>query len=403
MLLTWNLLVLHTYFLIQVSFSTIVTDYEACKEVAKSEAINDADFIIVGLFPVHGHTSDNKFYYNHNGIIWSEAFRYFIDRVNGDPDILQNVRLGYVIYDTCSEKRLAQKSMFETFLDNPAAAVNRSQEIGTCQCVNQSKRRYIGVIGDAASSVSKVVSNILTGLEFIPQISYSSTSSALSNKKLYPSFLRTIPSDYFQVQLILDIVIRFEWRYVSVVCSDDVYGRLGMHNLLEVLKAHGVCIAVQALFIKANELEEIRIIQKLHKVKSSKVIILWAQRPSALAFLKQSSKQKLYGKTWIGTEGLGYQHSMLNLDPNVVIGMLTIAPFSGSRGNFYKHFANISANTYGYSSWIRHYFQLRNRMENGFNRERFGDFIEEFMFNSVGFVSHAVYALAEALGGILNI
>lgn len=63
----------------------------------------------------------------------------------------------------------------------------------------------------------------------IPQIGYSTTSKDLSDKARYSTFLRVVPSDYYQAQVIIDVVRRFNWTYISAVNTD---GKLvGFKNL----------------------------------------------------------------------------------------------------------------------------------------------------------------------------
>lgn len=65
--------------------------------------------------------------------------------------------------------------------------------------------RVIGFIGGHSSTVSIQLANLLR-LFKIPQISYQSTSTTLSNKQKYSYFFRTVPSDVNQVQAILEIL-----------------------------------------------------------------------------------------------------------------------------------------------------------------------------------------------------
>lgn len=65
--------------------------------------------------------------------------------------------------------------------------------------------RIVGIIGGQSSEVSLQLANLLR-LFHIPQVSYMSTSSTLSDERLYQYFLRTVPSDTNQVDAIIDIL-----------------------------------------------------------------------------------------------------------------------------------------------------------------------------------------------------
>lgn len=51
----------------------------------------------------------------------------------------------------------------------------------------------------------------------------------------YPYFFRVVPSDKFQVQAMLDLLIHFRWTYVSAVISRGDYGELALKTLEELV------------------------------------------------------------------------------------------------------------------------------------------------------------------------
>jgi len=59
---------------------------------------------------------------------------------------------------------------------------------------------------------------------FFTQVSFFSTSPELSNKQRFEYFSRTIPSDKNQVQVMVEIVRLFGWRYVSIIYEESNYG-----------------------------------------------------------------------------------------------------------------------------------------------------------------------------------
>ena len=75
--------------------------------------------------------------------------------------------------------------------------------------------------------VSIQVANLLR-LFKIPQVSYASTSAALSDKSRFEYFARTVPSDDLQAKAMADIVQHFNWTYVSTVASEGEYGEKGI-------------------------------------------------------------------------------------------------------------------------------------------------------------------------------
>ena len=49
------------------------------------------------------------------------------------------------------------------------------------------------------------------------QVSYFATCACLTDKHTYPTFLRTVPSDLFQVSGLVELVTFFGWNWVGTV------------------------------------------------------------------------------------------------------------------------------------------------------------------------------------------
>ena len=56
------------------------------------------------------------------------------------------------------------------------------------------------------------------------QISFFSTSPTLSNRERFPYFMRTIPSDVYQAEVMVALVKKLGWKYVSVIYEESSYG-----------------------------------------------------------------------------------------------------------------------------------------------------------------------------------
>lgn len=155
------------------------------------------------------------------GIQRTEATFFTIDKINADPNILPNVTLGVEVRDSCWYAPVALQHSIEFIRDT----VGLTEGSDTCyekpepQTSKKKRTPLIGVIGPGSSSVALQVQNLLQLFE-LPQIGYSTTSKDLSDKSRFNYFMRVVPSDYYQAQVMVDIVRSHNWTYVSAVNTD---------------------------------------------------------------------------------------------------------------------------------------------------------------------------------------
>lgn len=126
----------------------------------------------------------------------------------------------------------------------------------------------------------------------------------LSNKLLYPSFLRTIPSDKNQVAAMIQILVRFNWTWVALLGSDNAYGLEGMQGVLQLAPAHGICIAYQGVIPTYSEdtVQTMRnIVDNLLRAQVN-TIVVFSSKSKLSKFMPFVIERKVTGKVWIGTE-----------------------------------------------------------------------------------------------------
>lgn len=336
------------------------------------------DFIIGGLFPVFLSEKNTAKCYDNNrrfqqfkslrgdklncyrmnvfGLMWVEAMLFAIEEINNSTIILPNITLGYDIRDTGNEVQFAMEAAldFSSGFEKP----NKGSYSNRTQCYNSS---VVAVIGGAGSKISKAAGYIL-GVSSIPQISYSSTSPSLSIKSNFPSFLRTIPPDYMQAQVMADLVTFYNWSYVSTIATDEDYGRLGIEAFKRELKPRNICISVDELFHPDYTLSETkaqiaRIVSALKEDKLAKVVVLFCEIPNALAFLEEAERQNLAGKIWIGTDSWGDKESILSFKDSTVSGMLAVVPTKGNIEKFEKHMETLTPLTSRHNPWFEDFWQ----------------------------------------------
>ncbi|XP_075410077.1 G-protein coupled receptor family C group 6 member A isoform X2 [Tenrec ecaudatus] len=257
------------------------------------------------------------------------AMIHSIEMINNST-LLSGVKLGYEIYDTCTEVTVAMAAVLR-FLSN----LNCPREVVEFKCDYSSYTpRVKAVIGAGYSEITMAVSRMLN-LQLIPQVSYESTAEILSDKVRFPSFLRTVPSDFYQTKAIAHLIQKSGWNWIGMITTDDDYGRLALNTFTVQAAANNVCIAFREVFpaFLSDTAIEVRINQTLEK------IIAEAQVNVIVVFLRQfhvfnlfnKAIEKNINKIWIASDSWSTATKIATI-PNVRrIGK--IVGFAFRRGN----------------------------------------------------------------------
>lgn len=126
----------------------------------------------------------------------------------------------------------------------------------------------------------------------------------LSNKFLYPAFLRTIPSDKNQVAAMIQLLIRFNWTWIALLGSDNSYGLAGMQSLSQLAPQHGICIAYQGVIPSFSEDTIQTMRHMVESILTTKVntIVVFSSKSKLKGFFPFVVERNVTGKVWIGTE-----------------------------------------------------------------------------------------------------
>ncbi|PDH25753.1 MAG: hypothetical protein CND84_00240 [Marine Group II euryarchaeote MED-G35] len=100
-----------------------------------------------------------------------------------------------------------------------------------------------GVVGAACSGAS-IGANAVLSAAGIPQVSYASTSPALTDATLYPDFFRVVPSDAFQGSVIADVMSADSQDNVGVIHMTNAYGAGLADAFVANMDASHVCTQV---------------------------------------------------------------------------------------------------------------------------------------------------------------
>lgn len=137
-----------------------------------------------------------------------------------DMAFLPNIKLGISIKDDCNSELVA---LYQTIkmIEEPKLLKNKF-------FCGRNDSPLIGMIGSASSDGEFQAENLLKFFK-IPQIGYTTSSTELKWPYFY---LSVAPSEYHQALLIIKILKKYDWRYISVAYSESEYYSMAIPGLI---------------------------------------------------------------------------------------------------------------------------------------------------------------------------
>uniref|UniRef100_A0A3B5Q2J1 Extracellular calcium-sensing receptor-like n=1 Tax=Xiphophorus maculatus TaxID=8083 RepID=A0A3B5Q2J1_XIPMA len=307
-----------------VSFS--LTQEPLCRQIGDPEIpqlSRDGDIILGGIFYFHSSWKSRENNYtqkplplecislNFREFQFAQAMLFAIEEVNNSTELLPGISLGYKIYDTCGA--ITRSIKVALALNDGDESVSLASE-GRCSRPVQVQ----AVMGETSSSPSTALATVI-GAFHIPQISHFATCACLSDKTKYPSFLRTIPSDYYQSRALAHLVKHFGWTWVGAIRTNDDYGNNGMATFTETAEQFGICVEYSVSFFRTDPSEKIQKIIKTVKESTAKVIVAFLSHRDMEVLIHELSDHNLTGYQWVGSESWIFDSQIAAMDKKHIL------------------------------------------------------------------------------------
>nr|XP_028560621.1 vomeronasal type-2 receptor 26-like [Podarcis muralis] len=161
------------------------------------------------------------------------ALVFAVDEINKNPRMLPNVSLGFHIYDSYYDSKMAYRTILDLIF-------NENHFVPNYRCGIQ--KNVIGAIGGLDSDTSRCMANIL-GLFKIPQISFGSFEPAINDGTEFPSFYRMVPNEDHQYKGIIQLLLHFGWKWVGLITPGNEAGEHFLQTIEPMLFSNGLCSA----------------------------------------------------------------------------------------------------------------------------------------------------------------
>ncbi|XP_019112197.2 taste receptor type 1 member 1-like [Larimichthys crocea] len=265
--------------------------------VRASEFQLEGDYLIGGLFDIH-HANGPAYHarpaltdcaskdFISSSYRRFQVMRFSVEEINNSTNLLPNVSLGYEIFDHCTD------------LQNFPGILKLISVNGSIQPWDEpynSLSKLIAVVGTYTSTETRTVAPLFM-MNLIPMISYGAASSIFSRKQNYPSFLRTVQSNKDVIEVIVNILQHFKWRWVAFLNIDDDYGNDGRDLFIKMIKDTKICLAYTKGLHYDTDYSSI-----FRQIRAQKigVIIVFAAEWTAKALIKSAIQLNITNKVWI--------------------------------------------------------------------------------------------------------
>ncbi|XP_034083732.1 LOW QUALITY PROTEIN: extracellular calcium-sensing receptor-like [Gymnodraco acuticeps] len=256
------------------------------------EFSKEGDLIIGGVFSItstrklkdNGYQALPNAYctrWNTRELKFARTVIFTVEEINRDTKLLPGVSLGYRLFNGCGSANLVQAAV---------EAVNGDDSKG-CRSHIQA------LLGHSSSGVSEDINSILSPLS-IPQVSHLSTCACLSDRRRYPSFFRTVPSDHFQIIGIVQLMKYFDWRWFGIIYANSLYSEQGTAHLIREAKKEGICVE----YTLRHSRRQVYDLAKTIRESSSNVVLLFMSLSLTKSLLSKMDGYNITGKQWLGSE-----------------------------------------------------------------------------------------------------
>ncbi|XP_024863493.1 extracellular calcium-sensing receptor-like [Kryptolebias marmoratus] len=323
----------------------------------------EGDVVIGGFFPLHYVASEPQHIYQSKpqmtpcsgfdprAFRWMMTMVFAIEEINNKSDLLPGVKLGYQIMDSCDNIYNSLHALFSliSFSKGMRNVNNETEEIGnklnntlekdfgsfvnmtggqnnasvflnsknirnfmqdkteelrtaqfeSSMCLSGSP--VSAVIGLASSSPTRAVAQTLGSFN-IPLVSYFATCTCLSDKLTFPSFLRTVPSDLFQVKGLVQLVTFFGWLWVGTLGITDDYSHYGIQAFSNQFRSQGGCVAFHLTIPASPTATEIQEMANILQSSTARVVVVFSNEGQLLDLFSELAQRNVTGIQWIASE-----------------------------------------------------------------------------------------------------
>ncbi|XP_070826377.1 extracellular calcium-sensing receptor [Chaetodon trifascialis] len=272
---------------------------------------------------------------------------FAINEINKDPDMLPNVKLGYKIYDNCGTMDILRAALSLMSGIEAEATDDNCTKTETVQAI----------LGHSGSRPTIAFAPVVGRFQ-IPVISHFATCACLSNRKEYPTFFRTIPSDYYQSRALAKLVKHFGWTWIGAIAVHNEYGLNGIAAFIQAAQEYGVCIEYSEAFSSSDPPDRLERIIEIIKHATAKVIMAFMSHREIKLLAKQLYKQNITGLQLVGSDAWITDHSLTDSEGHsILVGSLGFTVSKAKIPGLEEHLRQLHPSQFPDSQFVRDFWE----------------------------------------------
>ncbi|XP_056140123.1 extracellular calcium-sensing receptor-like [Lampris incognitus] len=285
--------------------------------------------------------------FNFREFKFAQTMIFAINEINRDSNLLPDVKLGYKIYDNCGTMDILRAAM--------SLASGQRREIYENNCTEGDTVQAI--LGHSGSRPTISFAQIV-GRFHIPVISHFATCACLSDRKKYPSFFRTIPSDYYQSRALAKLVKHFGWTWIGAIAVDNEYGLNGIAKFIQSAQEIGICIEYYEAFSQTWPAhKQSRVIDTI-KQSTSKVLVAFMSHREIKVLAAKLYKQNITGLQWVGSDAWITDHSLTDSEGHsVLVGSVGFTVRRAQIPGLKEHLSQVHPSKFPNSQFVKDFWE----------------------------------------------
>ncbi|XP_076002394.1 extracellular calcium-sensing receptor-like [Genypterus blacodes] len=332
----------------------------------------DGDIVIGGLFSLHYHPSamnDDYTILPHYKpctslqippLKYMYAMMFAVEEINRNTALLPGVRLGYRILDSCGRHPWATQGAL-SMIAGESASCNSTDAVSNFDVYSEEISGRRGsqpvplVIGGASSQTGKILSAILAPIS----ISYRSSCPCLSNRRKYPNFFRTIPSDIYQARAMAQLAIRFHWTWIGAVVANNDYGHLAIQVFQEEVQGKGVCLSFIKTLSRPTIVRDARQAALTVEASRAKVILIFSWYTDVKQLFLELVQRNITDRQYLASEAWSTSNDLLQdvALSNVASGVVGVAVRSSPIPGFQRFLRGLHPSHRPHDELLREFWE----------------------------------------------